>query len=382
MKTKPAISLFGTYENSQLYSRNISLENALRSVCNNLTIFRPNKEVHIDKANAIGSMRLFLKAIYKILKQWISLSKYAGSIRKQDIIIVPYPPHADALLLQLLLIRKHPIVILDSFLGLHDTVIEDRQLFNSDGLIAKLIYYWEKYILSSADIALLDTKIQCKRLASKYNLPTRKFVSLPVGIDESIWSKTSYPEIKEEFLVLFWGTFIPLHGIATIVDAAIILENTAPEVKFKIIGKGQTAPLVKRKLQNNWPKNLTWIEDIIPITKLADYAKKAHCILGIFGTSEKAGSVIPYKVCQALALNRPVITRKSNAYESDPALYSIHTIEPDSPIQLADKIQYVISNTHNYLEQPSTPRQYYDQYLSQNRFRERLISIISEINND
>ena len=50
--------------------------------------------------------------------------------------------------------------------------------------------------------------------------------------------------------ILFFGTFIPLHGIDTIVKAANILKDQK-DILFTICGDGQTKPEVEKLVANN-----------------------------------------------------------------------------------------------------------------------------------
>jgi len=110
--------------------------------------------------------------------------------------------------------------------------------------------------------------------------------------------------------------------------------------------------------------------------------KKCHCVLGIFGKSKKAASVIPYKISQALAMNKPVITRKSDVYAENHQAYSIHTIEPYSAEILANKIQDLAKIQGRYINNSLTPRDYYDKYLSQSYISKQFKIILDEISND
>ncbi len=379
---KKSISLFGTYEKSQLYSRNLSILHALEFLDYNILEFCPKNTIDCDKTQALSNPRIFISTLSKLLGQWFQLCKYCTVVRKQSLILVPYPSHADILFLRLLLIGKNPTIIMDSFLGLHDTIVEDRQLFKAESIISKLIFYWEKLSLSIVDVVLLDTQLQCRRLIRKYNLPDDKCIPLPVGIDESLWHTTKYPETNNEFRVIFWGTFIPLHGVEIIIDAAAMLMKTAPAINIKIIGTGQTSALVKQRLSHYWPKNVFWIDKLLPIEEIYKEAINAHCVLGIFGKSEKAASVIPYKISQALAMNKPVITRKSDAYAANHQAYSIHTIEPNSAETLANKIIYLAENPKLHIKNILTPRDYYDTYLSQSIINKKLKMLLTRISND
>ncbi len=382
MNSIKTIALFGTYDDSQLYSRNIAIKKGLVATGYNLVEFRPKGKIIINKVTALSGLKGAGDSFFKLLKQWLSLFKHTFAIRKHKVILVPYPSHADIILLKLLLIGKSPLIISDAFLGLHSTIIEDRKLFKQNGLASKLISYWEKTALRYADIILLDTNIQCQQLHKKYNLPITKFIPIPVGIDESIWCSTPISKVYDEFRVVFWGTFIPLHGIQTIIDAAVRLEKLSPTVIIQIIGTGQTALEIKKILDLYWPSNLRWINQLIPIKEIVTYAKNAHCILGIFGESTKAASVIPYKIYQALAINRPVITRESDIFNSDSSLYSIYTVQPGSSIQLAEKIHLLATNAKLAMKKSSYPRQYFDKNLSQDIINKALHELFSIIANN
>jgi glycosyltransferase involved in cell wall biosynthesis len=57
-------------------------------------------------------------------------------------------------------------------------------------------------------------------------------------------------------------------------------------------------------------------ESWLPYEHLPNRIAKAHILLGIFGSSVKADLVIPNKMFQAMAVGRPVITRRSKAYQT------------------------------------------------------------------
>ena len=67
-----------------------------------------------------------------------------------------------------------------------------------------------------------------------------KIHSIPVGADENVFeplaSNIEYT-ITEEFKVLFYGSFLPLHGVDIILNAALMLKEY--NIVFTLIGGGR-----------------------------------------------------------------------------------------------------------------------------------------------
>ena len=110
--------------------------------------------------------------------------------------------------------------------------------------------------------------------------------------------------------MLFYGQFIPLHGIATIIRAARLLREES--VEGTLIGRGQEAPGIRAMLDDVPLIKLKWIE-WVEYGELQRFIEDSDVCLGIFGSSDKAQSVIPNKVFQIVAAGRPLITRDSPA---------------------------------------------------------------------
>ncbi len=203
---------------------------------------------------------------------------------------------------------------MDAFLGLYDTVVSDRKLVGRANPIAWLIWAWEWLALRLADRILLDTEEHADWIAESYRLARRRLAVVPVGINESIWRPSPLPPPDRPFETVFWGTFIPLHGAEVVAKAAHLAEQQHPgETHWTVIGDGQTADRFQNMLQQYPAPNLSWHRGFFPIEELLESARRAHCCIGVMGTGGKSMRVIPYKVYQALAAGRPVITADTPA---------------------------------------------------------------------
>lgn len=336
-KKKLAVLAFGTYDTGKPRTR--ILIKGIRQ-CGIKVI-----ECHVDiwKGLEDKSQIKGYNRIAKTLLQWFfsypRLLKSYFNAKRHDFILICYPGLIDIFIIFLFAkIRGIPI-ILDLFIPFYNMIVEDRKLINCSSLLAKLIFMIEFISVRLADLVIVDTFENASYIAKKYQIPLEKVHRIFVGAEPEIFGKTDLitPNTKDRHLnVLFYGQFIPLHGIETIIKAAKILESE--EIRIKIIGKGQEASKIKMLMNELDPKNITWIE-WVRYEELVFHLKKAHVVLGIFGKTQKAQRVIPNKVFQILLAERPLITSDTPAVRE---LLSngrgIYLIPPGDPDRLASAI--------------------------------------------
>ena len=116
----------------------------------------------------------------------------------------------------------------------------------------------------------------------------------------------------KKFRVLFYGSFIPGHGIKYILKAAKMLEKEK-DIEFLLMGTGQTYDkMVKlsKKLQNTNVKFTGWVD----FKKLPDYIADADVCLGMFGDHlKKIQRVIGNKIFEIIAMKKPLISGDARA---------------------------------------------------------------------
>ena len=120
---------------------------------------------------------------------------------------------------------------------------------------------------------------------------------------------------------------------------------------------------------------MQWRRERVSSAELVSMAEQADVILGVFGTSAKAASVIPYKVQQGLALNLPVVTRETVDLQSDPDAGLI-TVPPGDPDALADALEALLQRRAEGWS--ATTRAIYDQHFSNAVIQARLAQVLAE----
>jgi glycosyltransferase involved in cell wall biosynthesis len=184
-------------------------------------------------------------------------------------------------------------------------------------------FYWFVDFVSChlADEVLIDTKTHREYFIKKFKLhPKRvRVVYLEAITDIFKPNPNPNPNPHPHFEIFFYGSFIPLQGIDVILRAAKILESD-PNLRFTILGGGQTEPEMKKLAGELSLKNVTF-KPFAPMKELPRSINNSDLCLGIFGVSEKTQRVIPHKVLDYLACGKKVVTARTpgilEIYEND-----------------------------------------------------------------
>lgn len=261
---------------------------------------------------------------------------------KHEIVLVGYMGHLDVLVLWPLAKWRGVPVIWDAFVSLYNTVVEDRRLISPGNPLAFFLFGWDWLACRAASLIVLDTKAHARYFEQRFGLQAHRTADLLVGAETDIF----HPGLKDQeearrnkdtLSVLFYGQFIPLHGIETIIGAARRLNRESFE--WWLVGKGQEAAKICELLERHRLPNVTWTP-WIPYTDLPRWIRRADVCLGIFGPTQKAEMVIPNKVFQILAVGKPLITRDSAAVREllTPDMPGVYLVPAADPEALADAI--------------------------------------------
>lgn len=230
-------------------------------------------------------------------------------------------------------------IVFDAFLSAYDTMCFDRKRFKPYSLAGRSFYWLDKHSCDLADKVLLDTNAHIDYFVSTFQLDRKKFHRIFVGADDSVfYPRNLEKSSKGEFLVFYYGTYLPLHGIEHIIEAAKKLESYR-DIKFKVVGRGKEYGKIMRLARKLDVKNVEFI-DWVPYEKLSlEIVKADVCLGGHFSDVDKAKRVISGKTFQFIAMKKPVIVGDNPANrellkDRRSALF----VEHANPDDLADKI--------------------------------------------
>lgn len=261
--------------------------------------------------------------------------------------LIQYPGFLDVPVVRFASALGGGKVLYDPFVSLYDTIVSDRQLCSETSILGRLLKAIDISGLRLAHKVLCDTPETGDYLALLSGSPRSKFSTLWIGADEAIYA----PPTKEakanarlrlctelgldpgddRFIVLYYGNYIPLHGVDAVVQAAT---SCSPRVVFVFVGDGQERSRIEELAKALSTSNIFFLERRTP-EKIRDLIWGSDLTLGVFGTSEKAGRVLPNKVMEGMACGQVVLTANTPAINNN--LRSVQTVVRE-PAPMAESI--------------------------------------------
>jgi glycosyltransferase involved in cell wall biosynthesis len=232
-------------------------------------------------------------------------------------------------------------LVVDAFTPVYDSAVYDRAVVHPRTLAAWR-YWFADYLTLHPPLfwpytVIADTNQHRQYYIQAFGGRPGTISVIPVGASREWFEAESTPRGDGNVLVLFYGTYIPLHGIDTILNTAHLL-RAQPHIRFELIGRGQTYAAMQALATELRLENVSFLESVPP-AQLPGLVARADICLGIFGTTDKAQRVVPNKVYQALALGKAVISADTPALRDafNPGEHLIAT-PPGDARALADAI--------------------------------------------
>ena len=169
-----------------------------------------------------------------------------------------------------------------------------------------------KYWLRKCRFILADTPQHAELSARTSDMNIRKYVSLPVGADETLFKPATNPKKSQDvFEVFYYGNMLPHQGLDIMLEAVELLKDHE-DITFRFVGGKKTMQQRIRRAMANGAR--IEYEKWMPFQDLPAAMHRASlCLGGHFGDSQQAQHTIPGKVYQMLACQEPVVVGASIA---------------------------------------------------------------------
>lgn len=253
------------------------------------------------------------------VRQLAIVLAWAGRSAGVDAFLVPSFGHRDVALMALLARVSGAPLLFDPLVSRWDTQVRDLGRVRAGSISAARAWLSDRLALSLPDVVLCDTWEHGDLYSTAFGVPRRRIARVPVGADHAAFAMGKRRADRAlgsagPLEVVFVGGFLPLHGTPVIVEAASLLERKHGPgfARFHLVGDGMHAHRVDRDVAALGLRSVRRTPRVSYAQALAAL-DAADVALGIFGTSGKAGRVVPHKVYQSLALGVATVTRRSAA---------------------------------------------------------------------
>lgn len=301
----------------------------------NLDYIRNEQEVQLVSEKAlsvkvIGSSKnnYFSRLVYVYIKILFQ------SMRDFDIVFVGFAPQLVVPFWKLKFRKR--ILVIDFFVSMYDTFACDRKKVKEKSFCAKALHWIDKKTLDYADEIITDTKTHGDFFCKEFGTSINKIHILYLRANKSVY----YPRAQKKetgkenkFVVLYFGTILPLQGVDIIIKAIELLKDKK-NIFFYVIGP------VDSRLKKTEQRNVEYI-NWLSQEELANYIAMADlCLAGHFsGEIEKAKRTIPGKAYIYEAMGKKMLLGDNMAnrelFEENDGKYFVQMGNPQA---LADKI--------------------------------------------
>jgi glycosyltransferase involved in cell wall biosynthesis len=292
------VLFFGTYD-ARRHPRVAVLREGLRA--SGVELLECNVPLGLDTAARVELLRRpwRLPALgLRVAAAWRRLRRCARLLPEPDVVLVGYLGHFDVRLARRLF-RGTPVV-LDHLVSAADTAADRRV---SSPRLLRLLERLDRGAVGAADLVCVDTEEHLELLPAEAR---DRAVVVPVGAPDR-WFRRPEQRTSGPMRVVFFGLFTPLQGTPVIGEAVRLLAEDE-SVSFTLVGRGQDYDSARAAARGHG----IWRDWLDP-DELPDVVAGHDVCLGIFGTTPKAGRVVPNKVFQGAAAGCAVVTADTPA---------------------------------------------------------------------
>jgi len=241
----------------------------------------------------------------RIIKAYSRLLRKYRSVGDYDVMVLGYPGQLDVPLARVLTWLECKPLVLDMPASLY-LMTQERRLLKPGSFTGFLIYCLDKMACLLPNLLIVETEEYIVWFQKTFKINKSKFCVVPLGADDKIFKPVAATRSDGPFLAVYYGSFLPNHGVEYIVEAARLLRNE-PNIHFELIGNGPGKAAAMALARQYNLTNITF-EDWMDQEALVERVARADVILGAFGATPQSMLTVQNKIYEGLAMEKPVIT--------------------------------------------------------------------------
>jgi glycosyltransferase involved in cell wall biosynthesis len=209
------------------------------------------------------------------------------------------------------------------------------------GQLSRILAFIEQRALRFADHSFTVTEQHKKQYVKRGAAPGRITVLLN-GADPGTILTAGSPastEGKSEFIAVCHGTIEDRYGHDTIIEAAVLLRDEIPDLRFVITGRGSMAVRITKAISDNDLQDVVRFEGWVSRSLLADILHSADVGIVAQKASPYSHLVHTNKMIDYWIFGLPVIASRLRAVSETYDDHVIEYFEPGNAVELAAAIR-------------------------------------------
>jgi colanic acid biosynthesis glycosyl transferase WcaI len=168
------------------------------------------------------------------------------------------------------------------------------------------------FLYRSCDRLVVVTPAFKEYLIQHWRVPEEKIFVVENGVETSLFRLTPSVAIRreldaeEKFVASYIGTMGNAHGLETLLDAATLLRERAPQILFLLVGEGAEKARITSLARSRGLDNVRFV-DQQPREKIPAYISASDACLVLLKKTELFKTVLPTKMLEFMSCARPVI---------------------------------------------------------------------------
>jgi colanic acid biosynthesis glycosyl transferase WcaI len=242
------------------------------------------------------------------------------------------------------------------------------------------------FLYRRADRIVIVSPAFKDHLIRYWNVPAEKIVTVENGVETDIFRfDAAAPEVRKQlklegrFLICYIGTIGHAHGLETLIAAAEQLQTALPNAMFLLIGEGAEKEQIVERAAARGLTNIQFL-DQQPREKIPAYVSSADLCLVMLKKTELFKTVIPTKLLEYMACERPVLVAVDGqarhiVEQSGAGVF----VEPENSEELVRSILDLAQNPEHRHQMGASGRQYIVQNFSRKQTAERYIKLLENL---
>lgn len=234
-------------------------------------------------------------------------------------------------------------VIFDEFINPVEWFVHEHHKFGERSLPARLLRAAFRRWSLRAQAVLTDTPAHAELSARLMGIDRAHYVPVPVGAEEHTFAPRPRPaRTSERFVVLYYGSMLPLHGLEHVLEAAVHLKDR-PDIEFRLVGgDGDTAARIAAAAgRGARVSHELWVE----YDRLPELFDECDLFLaGPFGATLQSQYVITGKTFQFLSAALPTVVGRNEETAAFTDRVDALVVEQGSAAALARTVEWAAAH--------------------------------------